>query len=128
MSNPLFFYFLITGVALLRNTIKDMQTRKVDDRFNFSAIGSTLMLLYYTHPTLKLLLVLMLTSIIFMWLLSKYFGSGDLKALAWIFYGLGTIDFTALLFFLVILTLLFIFARFAKNVIIRDPTITIPQN
>jgi len=92
-------WYFVAFYSLIWNTIKDFISMKIDDRFNFLAMGATLMLLK-TNPIgfwqlLMILGFIIVINIVF----KKFLGSGDLSALGWITLGLYSIDFTKLVMF-----------------------------
>ena len=109
-------YYIITCLALLRNAISDYFTRKIDSRWNYFAMGATLMLIGYFHPKLLFIFALLLANIATLILLKRYFAAGDLEALAWIYLGLGTISMVKLITFLICLTAAFAGYLAAKRV------------
>jgi len=100
-------YYFITSLMLIYNTVRDLKTQEIDERFNYLALGATLMLIPILKPSWLLLLVLIFLSILSSIFFKKAMASGDLQALNWIYLGLGIIDYTKVIKFLISLTGLF---------------------
>lgn len=102
-------YLFFTAMMLLYNTVRDMRTREIDSRFNFMAIGATIMLLIANRPGWLILGFAILTAFCLGFLLKKHFASGDREAMGWIVLGLAIINpakvFIFLFVFLALTTL-----------------------
>lgn len=88
-------YFLFTGLMLLYNTIRDLKTRTIDSRFNYFAMGATIMLMAYNQTSI-LQSAFALLMILAIWLINRKIqtlANGDIEALTWILLGLWSISY-----------------------------------
>jgi len=113
-------YYFVSTLMLIYNTIRDIHTREIDERFNYFAFGSTLMLIAYIKISLILLLVLIFLTGFLSFMFKKFMASGDLQALAWILLGFGAIDPFKIIKFLITFTGLFVLTFLIKKLMKKE--------
>lgn len=100
--------FFVMGIfTLVLNTIKDLKTHKVDDRYNYYMFG----VISIVMAVIKLPLWLFISLLAFIVLMNIALrfvkvGEGDISAYMWITLGLGLINVVALLLFWVVILFL----------------------
>lgn len=104
-------YFFITTMMLIYNTYKDIKTMEIDSRYNFMAIGATMMLLAYFQTSFITLIVVSIVVSITMLIFNykKFFASGDIEAMSWVMFALGIFSYGKMIIFLILMTLFYSF-------------------
>ncbi len=107
-------FFIVGIMYLILNTIKDLRTFKVDDRYNYFMLGVACMVMFVEHSnfwhTLGVIFFSVLVTMAYKW---AKFGNGDLSAFLWINLGLGALHTFYLLVFWSIMLLLQLIIAFA---------------
>jgi len=94
------FYF-VTVLMLVYNTYRDFKKSMIDERYNYFALGSTIMLVSYLNPGLIIYLYIFL-AIFIQIVAKKLLAEGDMMPIFWIMLGFGAIGVTKLITWLVI--------------------------
>lgn len=101
-----FSYLSLGFFLLLYNTVRDMKTRVIDSRFNFMAVGATIMLAAANRPGWLILGFGIFTSLSLAMLLRKHLAGGDLEAIGWVVLGMAVLNPAKVFIFLVSLAAL----------------------
>lgn len=108
------FYFIIFGLYKLAIlTYQDIKNKRVvDDRNNAFMIGVAATMVFFYHPPMWFLFLIILILIGFNFVASKFpfLGKGDINALAWIYLGYAIINpYLVLTFcgFIIVLSIIF---------------------
>jgi len=126
MIRAVLFWSSLGIIQLLIASYKDMRTMKVDDRHNYFMTGVSVALLTHFTRGIWYILALVLLNVLLMLLIHRFkaFGDGDLKALGWIFLGLGIISPYKLGWFVVFFSVVTIFYNLLKVKVfkVKHPT------
>lgn len=119
MDSLIISFFILSCFSLIINSIRDLMTSHIDERYNYTTYGALYMIIAFLKPSMLKIFGLIILGMFIILISKKILAEGDFAPIGWIILAFGVINIPKLIIWFwvwVFLTMIYVLIMRANNI------------